>query len=94
MVPLAFIFCWRKHIFLLIIQKEPFLFDSHNLLRKNQSTQKWVKTCSKITLNVSYIFLENLTMWRQIWLNDDTSLIFPEIEEKLLASAVTFHERY
>ena len=91
MVSLAFIFCWRKHIFLLIIQKEPFLYDSHNLLKKIQSTQKWVKTCSKITLNVSYLFLENLAMWRQMGLNDNRSVIFPEIDEKLLASAKPSH---
>ena len=43
MVSLAFIFCWRKHIFLLIIQKEPFLYDNHNLLKKNPINTKMSK---------------------------------------------------
>ena len=63
MVSLQFIFCWRKHFFLMIIQKDFFYLIAITYWKLIPSTQKWVMTCSNITLNIFYLF-------KKIWLCD------------------------
>ena len=57
MVSLPFIFCWRKHCFLMIIKNNFFLFDCHKLVKNNPINTKMSQDLFEHTMNISYPFL-------------------------------------
>ena len=56
MVSLQFIFCWRKHFCLMIIQKDFFYLIAITYWKLIPSAQKWVMTCSNIPWTFSIFF--------------------------------------
>ena len=56
MTSLTFIFCWHEHFFLIIIQREIFLFDCHNLLKNNLINTKMSQDLFQDALNIYYLF--------------------------------------
>ena len=82
---IPFIFCWRKHILLMINQKK-FLIDCHNLLKNNPIN-------TKMSQDLFHLFFWKFGYVMSNGIEDVTWSIFPEIDEKLLMSAQLSHER-
>ena len=83
-VILQFIFCWRKHIFLMIIQiftEKHFSSNFWTANPQNMSDPHFLAFW-EIYILITHCWPTKNVKWNWMGLNDVTWLIFPEIDEK------------
>ena len=99
MVSLQFIFCWRKHVFLMIIQIFTNKHFSSNFWTAdllNMVDPSFFSALRKLHTDNTLVgneYTKNIT-WGWMGLNDATWGIFPKIDETILTSAKISHERW